>query len=281
MVQIPNVKWEDIGGLDEEKQQLKEMVDWPIKYNDLFKSIGINAPKGILLYGPSGTGKTKLANAVATESNANFIPVKGSEIFNKWVGESEKKVRELFKKARQLAPSIIFFDEIDAIMSTRTNNDLSSGVGNNVVAQLLTEIDGISNLKDIVIIGATNRIDLIDQAFLRPGRFDIKMYIPFPNEKSREKIFDVYLKKMKIDNKITSKELAKKTEGTSGADIEAITREAGMMVIRRAIEHKGKNKDEVVTKEDFNNAINKIMEIEKEKQETKKKNKIQSDKGIA
>ena len=279
MVQIPNVKWNDIGGLDEEKQQLKEMIEWPLKHRDVFKNVGITAPKGILLYGPPGTGKTLLAKAVATESNANFISVKGPEVFNKWVGESEKKIRELFKKARQLAPSIIFFDEIDAITSTRTSNDMSSGVQNNVVAQILTEMDGISNLKDIVIIGATNRADIIDQAFLRPGRFDVKMYIPLPNEKSREKIFEVYLKDMKIDNKVSIKELAKKTEGTSGADIEAIVREAGMIVVRRNIEKKGK--DVVVTKEDFNNAINKIMEIEKEKKENKKKGKTIEDKSIA
>ncbi|MEI8364563.1 MAG: CDC48 family AAA ATPase [archaeon] len=283
MVQIPNVYWTDIGGLEEQKQQLKEMIEWPLKHKNLFKEVGIDAPKGILLYGPPGTGKTFLAKAVATESNANFISVKGPEVFNKWVGESEKKIRELFKKARQLAPSIIFFDEIDAITSTRTSNDMSSGVQNNVVAQILTEMDGISNLKDIVIIGATNRVDIIDQAFLRPGRFDIKMYIPLPDINSREKIFEVYLKKMKIDNKITPKELAKRTEGTSGADIEAIAREAGMMAIRRAIieEHK-KDKSEIrITKEDFNNAIDKIMEIEKEKKEEKKKGKTQSDKGIA
>jgi len=283
MVQIPNVYWSDIGGLEEQKQQLKEMIEWPLKHKNLFKEVGIDAPKGILLYGPPGTGKTFLAKAVATESNANFISVKGPEVFNKWVGESEKKIRELFKKARQLAPSIIFFDEIDAITSTRTSNDMSSGVQNNVVAQILTEMDGISNLKDIVIIGATNRVDIIDQAFLRPGRFDIKMYIPLPDINSREKIFEVYLKKMKIDSKITPKELAKRTEGTSGADIEAIAREAGMIAIRRAIieEHK-KDKSEIrITKEDFNNAIDKIMEIEKEKKEEKKKGKTQSDKGIA
>ncbi len=283
MVQIPNVYWTDIGGLEEQKQQLKEMIEWPLKHKNLFKEVGIDAPKGILLYGPPGTGKTFLAKAVATESNANFISVKGPEVFNKWVGESEKKIRELFKKARQLAPSIIFFDEIDAITSTRTSNDMSSGVQNNVVAQILTEMDGISNLKDIVIIGATNRVDIIDQAFLRPGRFDIKMYIPLPDINSREKIFEVYLKKMKIDNKITPKELAKRTEGTSGADIEAIAREAGMMAIRRAIieEHKKEKSEIRITKEDFNNAIDKIMEIEKEKKEEKKKGKTQSDKGIA
>ena len=279
LVQIPNVAWEDIGGLTEQKQQLKEMIEWPLKHKDLFTEIGVNAPKGILLYGPPGTGKTLLAKAVATESNANFISIKGPEIFNKWVGESEKKIRELFKKARQLAPSIIFFDEIDAITSTRSSNELSSGVQNNVVAQILTEMDGISNLKDIVIIGATNRVDIIDQAFLRSGRFDIKMYVPLPDIHSREKIFEVYLKKLKlkVEDKITAKELAKKTEGTSGADIEAIAREAGMNAIRRIIEKK--QKDNLITKDDFNNAIEKIMEIEKK--DGKKKNKSSEEKGIA
>jgi len=279
IVQIPTVSWNDIGGLENQKQQLKEMIEWPLKHKELFKEVGIDAPKGILLYGPPGTGKTLLAKAVATESNANFISIKGPEIFNKWVGESEKKIRELFKKARQLAPSIIFFDEIDAITSTRTSNDLSSGVQNNVVAQILTEMDGISNLKDIVIIGATNRIDIMDQAFLRSGRFDIKMFVPLPDLQSREKIFEVYLKEMKIENKIIPKDLAKRTEGTSGADIEAITREAGMIAIRRAItlDNKTEKADIRITKEDFNSAINKIMEIEKEK---KVKGKTQ-EKGIA
>jgi len=262
-VQVPNVKWTDVGGLEDQKQTLTEIIEWPIKHRKLFDEIGVVAPKGVLLYGPPGTGKTMLAKAVATESNANFISIKGPEIFNKWVGESEKKVRQLFKKARQLAPTVIFFDEIDAITSQRTQNDLSSGVGNNVVAQLLTEIDGISKLKDIIIIGATNRIDLIDPAFLRPGRFDKLLFVPLPDIKSREKIFEVYLKKMNVDDKVKAKDLAKDTDGASGAEIEAICREAGMDVIRRIVCGGIKETSNKVTKDDFKKSIAKIINTKK------------------
>jgi transitional endoplasmic reticulum ATPase len=171
-VQIPTTTWEDIGGLDEQKQKLKEMIEWPLKYPDKFKELKLTPPAGVLLYGPPGTGKTLIAKAIANESSANFISIKGPEIFNKWVGESEKKIRDVFKKARQLAPAIIFFDEIDAITVSRKSSENLSGASNNVVAQLLTEMDGVSKLKDIVIIGATNRLDIVDAAFLRPGRFD-------------------------------------------------------------------------------------------------------------
>ncbi|MFA7708612.1 MAG: CDC48 family AAA ATPase, partial [archaeon] len=220
MVTIPNTKWADVGGLEETKQQLKEMIEWPMKHKELFEKVGITAPRGVLLYGPPGTGKTLLAKAIATETNANFISIKGPEVFNKWVGESEKKIRDIFKKARQLAPSIVFIDEIDSITSNR------SGLGtndskNNVIAQLLSEIDGVSNLKDIIIIGATNRPDLIDPAFLRPGRFEKLLLVPLPDEKTREKIFEVYIGKMQVDKKIDVKEFAKTTDGFSGAEIEA------------------------------------------------------------
>ena len=251
-VQIPNVSWSDIGGLKNEKNKLKEMIEWPLKYADKFKMAGVTAPKGVILYGPPGTGKTLIAKAVANESNANFISIKGPEIFNKWVGESEKKVRYIFKKARQLAPSIIFIDEIDAITKSRNSMD-SNDVANNVVAQILTEMDGISNLKDIIIIGATNRIDLIDPAFLRPGRFDIKLEIGLPNLESREKIFEVYLSKIKqLDKKVSAKELAKLTENYSGAEIEEVCREAGMELVRRSIENK---KPDKVTLNDFKKTI--------------------------
>ncbi|HOD89473.1 MAG TPA: CDC48 family AAA ATPase [archaeon] len=269
-VEIPNVKWEDIGGLEEQKQQLKEMVEWPLKYGDVFKKIGITSPRGVLLYGPPGTGKTLLAKAVATNSNANFIPVKGPELLNKYVGESERRVREIFKKARQLAPSIIFFDEVDALTRTRFAGD-TTNAENNVVAQILTEMDGISQLKDIIIIGATNRKDMIDPAFLRPGRFDILLPIPLPDEKTREKIFEVYLKKLNVEQNISAKELSKLTPEASGAEIEAICREAGMYAIRKIISEKeGKLKEEKnikITKEDFKKAIDKILKKEKQTKE--------------
>jgi transitional endoplasmic reticulum ATPase len=267
-IHIPTTTWEDIGGLEEQKQKLKEMIEWPIKYKEKFKEIGITPPSGVLLYGPPGTGKTLIAKAVANESNANFISVKGPEILNKWVGESEKKIRDIFKKARQLAPSIIFFDEVDALTRERSGQDLS-GNNNNIVAQILTEMDGISKLKDIIVIGATNRIDIIDPAFLRPGRFDIKLNIPLPNEKGRQKIFEVYLKKMNVDNKININNLAKSTKGLSGAEIEAIVREAGMEAIRESIQ---KNiKTQKVNNLHFKKSIEKIN-IEKNKNESQDDN---------
>jgi transitional endoplasmic reticulum ATPase len=288
-VQIPNTKWEDIGGLENQKQELKEIIEWPIKYKDIFEQSGINAPCGVLLYGPPGTGKTLLAKAVASESNANFISIKGPEIFNKWVGESERKIRELFKKARQLAPSVIFFDEVDAITTNRQMINTSSGANNNVVAQLLTEIDGISRLKDIIIIGATNRIDLIDPAFLRPGRFDKLLYIPLPDIKSREKIFEVYLKKLNTEKNISAKELAKLTTKEenknyfSGADIEAICNEAAMITIRKIVEKENANKKEKkekekeelkiekISKKDFEEAIDKISKTKKREESCQEK----------
>ncbi|MFA5745349.1 MAG: CDC48 family AAA ATPase [archaeon] len=270
MVTIPNTKWADVGGLEETKQQLKEMIEWPMKHKELFEKVGITAPRGVLLYGPPGTGKTLLAKAIATETNANFISIKGPEVFNKWVGESEKKIRDIFKKARQLAPSIVFIDEIDSITSNR------SGLGtndskNNVIAQLLSEIDGVSNLKDIIIIGATNRPDLIDPAFLRPGRFEKLLLVPLPDEKTREKIFEVYIGKMQVDKKIDVKEFAKTTDGFSGAEIEAVCREAGLSRIREIVEETEKGKKieskPVVTKEAFTKAIEKYKVKNENKEE--------------
>jgi transitional endoplasmic reticulum ATPase len=269
-VQIPTTTWEDIGGLDEQKQKLKEMIEWPLKYPDKFKKLKLTPPAGVLLYGPPGTGKTLIAKAIANESSANFISIKGPEIFNKWVGESEKKIRDVFKKARQLAPAIIFFDEIDAITVSRKSSENLSGASNNVVAQLLTEMDGVSKLKDIVIIGATNRLDIVDAAFLRPGRFDLKLEIPNPDLKSREKIFEVYLNKMNTDKNINIKELSKITDGLSGAEIEAVVREAGMDVLRENIV--GNEKNLVITEKHIKKAIKEIKNIEKEKGKNKKNN---------
>ncbi len=277
MVSIPNTKWEDVGGLEDIKQELKEMIEWPMKHKGLFESVGITPPRGVLLYGPPGTGKTLLAKAIATETNANFISIKGPEVFNKWVGESEKRIRDIFKKARQLAPSIIFIDEIDSITSSRTGLETNDSK-NNVIAQLLAEIDGVSNLKDIVIIGATNRPDLIDQAFLRPGRFEKLLLVPLPDEKTREKIFEVYLKKMTVDKKTNCKELARLTDGLSGAEIEAVCREAGLSKIRSIIadikdDKKLDNKKPVVPNEAFLKAI--------EKFKAKKESKVEGEKDYA
>jgi transitional endoplasmic reticulum ATPase len=279
-VQIPSVSWKNIGGLEKQKQILKEIIEWPLKYPEKLKEMGVLVPSGVLLYGPPGTGKTLIAKAIANESAANFISIKGPEIFNKWVGESEKKIRDIFKKARQLAPAIIFFDEIDAITSSRTSNNVSAGVSNNVVAQLLTEMDGVSKLKDIIIVGATNRIDIVDPAFLRPGRFDVKLEIPLPDLKSREKIIEVHLEKIKNKEKIDTLNLAKKTEGLSGAEIEAIIREAGMNVLRENIYNENKEKKLILTEKDILKTTKEILAID----EKKKKNKINKtalDKGVA
>jgi 26S proteasome subunit P45 family len=230
LIEIPNVKWSDIGGLDDVKQQLKEAVEWPLKMPEKFKKLGITPPKGILLYGPPGCGKTLLAKAVATESNANFISVKGPELLSKWVGESEKRVRELFRRARQVAPSIIFFDEIDAL-APRRGRSIGETVSEKIVSQLLTEMSGIEELEGVVVIAATNRPDMVDPALLRPGRFDRLILVMPPDEKARLKILEIKTKKMPLKG-VDLKELAKKTEGYSGADLEALVREAGMNALR-------------------------------------------------
>ncbi|HHO57232.1 MAG TPA: AAA family ATPase, partial [Thermoplasmatales archaeon] len=221
VVEAPNVRWDDIGGLDEVKQELKEVVEWPLKYGELFQHMDAQPPKGILLYGPPGTGKTLLAKAVATESEANFISVKGPEFLSKWVGESEKAVRETFRKARQAAPCIIFFDEIDAIAPSRGGMG-DSHVTERVISQLLTELDGLEELRDVTVIAATNRPDIIDPALLRPGRFDRLIYIPPPDKKAREEIFKIHTRKKPLAKDVSIKELAEKTEGYTGADIAAV-----------------------------------------------------------
>jgi transitional endoplasmic reticulum ATPase len=231
-VEVPTVHWEDIGGLEEVKRLLREAVELPLKDPGLFEQMGIRPPKGVLLYGPPGTGKTLLAKAVATESQANFISVRGPELLSKWVGESEKGVREIFRKARESAPCIIFFDEIDSIAPHRGLRGGDSGVTERVVNQILTEIDGIIVLKDVVTIAATNRPDLLDQALLRPGRFDRIIYVPPPDREARLQIFKVHTRKMPLSSEVNLEELAAKTEGYTGADIEALCREAAMIAIR-------------------------------------------------
>jgi len=231
LVEIPNVKWDDIGGLEEVKERLRESVEWPLKYPKTFERLGISPPKGILLYGPPGTGKTLLARAVASESNANFISIKGPELLSKWVGESEKRVRDVFRRAKQVAPSVIFFDEIDALTRMR-GASVDTDVTNRVVSQLLSEMSGLEELHDVVVIAATNRPDIIDPALLRPGRFDRQILVPEPDEKAREKIFEIHTKKIPLAKDVDLKKLAKMTDGYSGADIEAVCREAALNAMR-------------------------------------------------
>jgi transitional endoplasmic reticulum ATPase len=250
MIEKPNVNWGDVGGLERVKEQLKEAVEWPLKYADAFRKVGIVPPKGILLYGPPGTGKTMLAKAVANETESNFIAIKGPEIFNKYVGESEKKVREIFDKARQVAPSIIFIDEIDSIASSRSTFE-TNNANEQVVNQLLTELDGIEPLKNVVVIAATNRIDRIDPAILRSGRFDSVVFVPPPTEKERKAIFKVYVDKMPIDGDKEKliETLAAKSEGYVGSDIERLTKEAGMVALRNDLAA------DKVSKDDFEKAF--------------------------
>lgn len=250
LVEIPKVKWEDIGGLEDIKQTLQEMVEWPLKTPEAFERLGITPPKGILLYGPPGCGKTLLAKAVANESGANFISVKGPEVLSMWVGEAERRIRELFRRARQVAPAIIFFDEIDSIVPRR---GYSAGTRNveGIVSQLLTEISGLEELKNIVVVAATNRPDLIDPALLRPGRIDRFVLITPPDEKARLEILKIHTKNMPLKN-VDLKDLARRTEGFSGADLEALAREAAMSALREDI------KSKEVTRKNFEDALKKV-----------------------
>ncbi len=231
-VENPDVKWEEIGGLEDAIQQLKEAVEWPLKYPEVFEVAGISPPTGILLYGPPGTGKTLLAKAVATESEANFICIKGPEVMSKWVGESEKAVREIFRKAKMSAPTIVFFDEIDSLAPKRGSGFGDSGTTERVISQLLTEIDGLEMIKHVIIIAATNRPDIVDSALLRPGRFDRFVLIPPPGLKAREKILEIFTKNMPLADDVKIKELAKLIDGYSGADVESLCREAAMLSLR-------------------------------------------------
>ncbi len=251
LVETPNVSWEDVGGLDKIKQDLKEAVEWPIKHAESFKRMGIKPPKGILLYGPPGTGKTLLAKAVANESEANFIQVKGPSLLSMWVGKSEEGIRKVFERARQVSPCIIFFDEIDALASKR-GLETGSKVTERVLNQLLVEMDGIEDLKNVIVIAGTNRPDMLDSALLRPGRFDRILLVDIPDKESRKKIFEIHTKSMPIDNSVNLDTLIKKTEGFVGADIENLCREAALLALR-------KNMDaEKVTMKDFDEALMKV-----------------------
>jgi len=249
-VEIPNVRWNDIGGLEDVKKKLKEAVELPLKNPEIFQKMGIRTPKGILLYGAPGTGKTLLAKAVATESEANFISIKGPEVLSKWVGESEKAIRELFRKARLSAPCIIFIDEIDAIAPVRGGVDEGTHVTERMVNTLLLEMDGVEQLKNIVVIAATNRPDILDPALLRPGRFDNIIEIPLPDEKTRLEILKVHTRKMPLDKDVDLELIATKLTNMTGADIEGLVREAGMNAIRA--------RRDKVTMKDFEKALTEI-----------------------
>jgi len=231
-VEIPNVTWDQIGGLEELKQKLLESVDWPLSHPKIFKRMGITPPRGILLYGPPGCGKTLLARAVATETKANFISIKGPELLSKYVGESEKAIREVFRKARMAAPCIIFFDEFDSIAPSRGRHTTDSGVSEKVLSQFLTELDGLEVKKDIIVIAATNRPDILDPALIRPGRIDRILLVPAPDEDGREQILNIFTKDMPLAANIDLKELNKKLDGFTGADVETLCREAGMIALR-------------------------------------------------
>ncbi|MCW3976150.1 MAG: CDC48 family AAA ATPase [Candidatus Bathyarchaeota archaeon] len=237
-VEVPTVQWNDIGGLIKVRMELNEAIEWPLKNPKSFKRMGIKPPKGILLYGPPGCGKTLLAKAVATESEANFISIKGPEVFSKWVGESEKAIREVFRKGRTASPAIIFFDEFDAIIPRRGMGYSDSGVSERVISQLLTELDGVESLQDVAIIAATNRPDIIDPAVLRPGRIDKMIYVPAPDAKALKEIFKIHTKEMPLSTDVDIDQLAKISVGYSGADVEALCREAALIALRRDINAK-------------------------------------------
>lgn len=234
-VERPNVMWTDIGGLAVVKEELKEAIEWPLKHADLFSEADVVPPKGLLLFGPPGTGKTMIAKAVATNSEANFISIKGPELLSKWVGESEKGIREVFRKARQASPCVVFFDELDSVAPRRSSTGSDSYVGDRLVSQLLTEMDGLEDLKDVVVIGATNRPDIIDEALLRPGRFDRLLEIPLPDNDSIKEILRIHMKKKPVDNSVSIEKLAELVKGNSGADIASLVNAAAMSAIREHI----------------------------------------------
>jgi transitional endoplasmic reticulum ATPase len=275
-VEVPDVNWNDIGGLKDVKQELQEAVEWPLKYHGLFVHSDAIPPKGILLYGPPGTGKTLMAKAAAHESEANFISIKGPELLSKWVGESEKGVREVFRKARQAAPCIVFFDEIDAIAPTRGPGS-DSHVTERVISQLLTEMDGLEVLSNVIIIAATNRPDIIDAALLRPGRFDRLLYVPPPEKEARMQILKIHTSKKPLADDVNIDTLANQTEGYTGADIAALASAAVMLALRTHIEkYKDPKKAESAKNElkvhmkNFEEAMNKIRPLSKHEIDTYK-----------
>ena len=231
LVELPKVTWEDVGGLDEAQQQVKEAVEWPLRTPEKFERMGVEAPKGVLLYGPPGTGKTLMAKAVANETNANFISVRGPQLLSKWVGESEKAIRQTFRKARQVAPTVIFFDELDSLAPSR-GQDMGNNVSERVVNQLLTELDGLEEMENVMVIGATNRPDMIDPALIRSGRFDRLVMIGQPDEEGREQILKIHTADTPLSADVSLRELAERTDGYVGSDLESIGREAAIQALR-------------------------------------------------
>jgi transitional endoplasmic reticulum ATPase len=254
-VEVPDVNWGNVGGLGEVKQKLVEAVEWPLRYPQLFQEANIKPPKGILLSGSPGTGKTLVAKALAHESEVNFISIKGPELMSKYIGESERGVREVFRKAKQASPCILFFDEFDSLVPERGLGDTSQ-VTERVISQFLTELDGLEELKGVLVLAATNRKDLIDSAILRPGRFDFVLDFPLPDEKTRQEIFGIHVGGKPLASDIDLAVLAEETEGLSGAEIEVICREAAMLAIRESIQAGNKKSKLQISKEHFNLAIN-------------------------
>ncbi|MHA7646328.1 CDC48 family AAA ATPase [Nitrosopumilus sp. S4] len=264
-VQIPNVSWNDVGGLDELKEELREAVEWPMKYKEAYEYVNVETPKGILLHGPPGTGKTLIAKALAKMTDSNFISIKGPELLSKWVGESEKGVREIFRKARQAAPCIIFLDELDSLVPRRGSGDSGSHVTENVVSQILTEIDGLEELNNVLIIGATNRLDIVDEALLRPGRFDRIIEVPNPDEKGRKHIFEIHTKNKPLDSDVEIGKLVELTDGFSGAEIASVTNRAATKALKRYVDSKTENiKSIKISQQDLIDSIEKVKPRKKE-----------------
>jgi transitional endoplasmic reticulum ATPase len=254
-VEVPDVKWEDVGGLENIKEELKEAVQWPLKHSDIFKKTNTNPPKGMLLYGAPGTGKTLLAKAVANESEVNFISVKGPSVISKYVGESERAIREVFKTAKQASPTVLFFDEIDSLVPQRGSSSTDAHVTERVISQFLTEMDGIEELKGVMVLAATNRLDLVDPALLRSGRFDLLLELPVPDEKTREEIFKIHTKNKPLAKDVDLKSLVKETDGKVGSDIEFICRKASMFAIREFIENPKEKDGPTIKRRHFEEAI--------------------------
>ena len=263
-VQIPDVSWDDVGGLGELKEELKEAVEWPIKYKDAYDYVNVESPKGILLHGPPGTGKTLIAKALAKMTESNFISIKGPELLSKWVGESEKGVREMFRKARQAAPCIIFLDEVDALVPRRGGGS-DSHVTENVVSQILTEIDGLEELNNVLIIGATNRLDIVDEALLRPGRFDRIIKVPNPDIDGRKHIFEIHTKNKPLANDVKISEIVRLTDDFSGAEIAAVANRAAITALKRYVSGKSNNIREIkINQQDLVDAVDKVRPRKKE-----------------
>jgi transitional endoplasmic reticulum ATPase len=264
-VQIPDVSWDDVGGLDALKEELREAIEWPIKHKEAFDYVNVETPKGILLHGPPGTGKTLIAKALAKMTESNFISIKGPELLSKWVGESEKGVREIFRKARQAAPCIIFLDEIDALVPRRGSGGSESHATESVVSQILTEIDGLEELQNVLIVGATNRLDIVDEALLRPGRFDRIIEVSNPDSKGRQHIFRIHTKKKPLANDVNVTKLVELTNGFSGAEIGAVANRAAITALKRYVSGQSQNLKEIkISQQDLIDAIDKVKPQKKE-----------------